>query len=264
MTMERGPLPQEERGEKNEKLERRHLKEGFAPIMACVGKLEDFFPHQRGDARKFMDSIRTSDLPNAHNVNYYGNPTELTADKFKHGRQDKDRYNSYVISPVDSRDKFSKQFYDCTGIVVAGQDQETGQNISLLTHEDPENFSNPGRQDLFSAALRERLQELKERCVEGSIDAVIVGGAYTEEDDYDEDYIASIKGSAAVVSEVLGFEPMVITGPKIVKDPETGTASDNLFYDNDNRRLYMSRPEAGIPPTKGFAPGEIEEEKKKW
>ena len=42
---------------------------------------------------------------------------------------------------------------------------------------------------------------------------------------------------SSAVGSNFGFEPLVITGPK---DADRGP--DNIIYDNDNRRLYVFRP----------------------
>ncbi len=88
---------------------------------------------------------------------------------------------------------------------------------------------------------------------------MIVGGNYFKDlDDFSENYLGSIKLLSAETIKVLGFEPVVITGPKIV------SGRDDIFYDNKNRRLYIIRPEVGNASTKSFVHGDIEKQKKEW
>lgn len=242
-----------------------HLKEGVPAIMACVGTPDNFRLNPGAEKFAFYEDV--SDIPGAHNVDYRGNPSNLERNNFKNSG----RY-SYVISPVDALDKFSKDFYDCTGLVATGYDKKTGENMSLLSHEDPSYFLK--YETSFLADLGQRLTELKEKCAEGTIDAAIIGGKYPDSgdtkdardlrEDYKdardlrEDYLASIKLLSGEVSKILGFEPIVITGPKGIP------GSDNIFYENKSRRLYISRPEVGNETTESFKPSDLKKQKKKW
>ncbi len=232
-----------------------HLKKGIAPIMACIGTPEQFKKSPGADREAFHDI--DSNRPGIHNVDYYGNPDDLAKQQFKNAGN-----YSYVISAIDGSNKFSKSFLNCTGLIVTGKDKETGENISFLSHQDPYYFLDPGneeKQKRFLNDLKERLKELKEMSVEGTIDAVIVGGNYIANDErHKKNYLDSIKLLSKEVSEVLDFEPAAITGPKL------NASRDNVFYDNENRRLYIMRPDVGQEATKGFAPNKIKEQEKKW
>jgi hypothetical protein len=243
-------------------LKSEHLKEGTSPIMVCVGTPEQF-DENPGDEEKFF--LREKSSHSIHNVDYFGDPSNLVEQGFKNaGRR------SYVISPVDTLDKFSRTFKNCTGMIVTGQDKETGENISFMSHQYPGHFLlDDEAGGKFGSDLRERLRELKEKSVDGTIDAVIVGGNYLkkayfkrigESDDakFRHNYIDSIKLLSTEVQIVFGFEPVVITGPKMVG------GADDIFYDNKHRRLYAMRPEVGKKSTKSFMPKDIETEAKKW
>ena len=110
-----------------------HLREGVPAIMACVGTPDEF--RENPGAEKFAFYEDVFDVPGADNVDYHGRPAFLARQNFKNGGRE-----SYVISPVDNLDKFSRSFKNCTGIVVAGYDKKTGENISFLSHEDPGYF----------------------------------------------------------------------------------------------------------------------------
>jgi len=82
--------------------------------------------------------------------------------------------NSYVISPVDDTDKYSKSYRNCTGLIVTGKEKGTGKNISFMSHQSPLIFSWKMPSG-FQEDLAKQIQEIKDRCEDGTIDAVIVG-----------------------------------------------------------------------------------------
>jgi len=223
-------------------LKSEHLNEGVSPIMGCVGTPEQF------------DNFKTenADILHAHNVNYYEDPQKLKENKFKNQGK-----NSYVISPIDSLNKFSTSFRNCIGLIVTGQDKETGENISFLSHQDPDSFLGETREH-FLADLKQQLSALKERSVSGTIDAVIVGGDYYGIQRQKE-YVGSIGLVADEVQNLLGFEPVVMTGPKI--NWNRWIAEDDVFYDNGHRRLYIRRPDVGDASTESYLPSDVI---KKW
>ncbi len=243
-----------------------HLKPGVKPIIACVGTQEDFV----NNLEATLDTRRqTNEILGAVQRVAYGNK-----DLAKEGFLVNETPN-YVISPINARDKTSREYVDCTGMVVAGLDKETGENISFLTHQDPKKFLNEDK-DKFTNDLKKRFAEIRDRCQPGTIDAVIFGGAYFDHPAFKnlkENYVNSIKVLSKVIEGDLGFEPVVINGPKI------GAGWDNCIYDNGNRRLYMVRPEVRHtiantePPVKfkainfkakDFVASEIDKNKDDW
>lgn len=213
-------------------------------------------------------SSNKNDDQHNRNVNYYGNPDELNKQGFKNPE-----FDSYVISPIDSLNKFSKSFKNCTGLVVTGIDKETGKNISFLSHQDPAYFLYKKDSSKFVKDLREQIEKLKKRCLDGTIDAVIVGGNYFKNDkqfqegylnsirkQFQEDYLNSIKLLSQETENILGFEPVVMTGPKT----NPGGGRDNVFYDNDHRRLYIVRPKVADESTKSYLPSDIDKQEEKW
>lgn len=239
-------------------LKAEHLKEGVKPIIGAIGTPEQFEGSDGPEREAFEDPSVNQDIDNNRslNVDYNGNPDTLNKLKFKHmGR------GSYVISPIDGSDKFSRRFKNCTGLVVSGIDKETGKEISFLSHQDSDYFFDGDKKhQTFTNDLRERLEELKSKCVEGTIDAVIMGGDYIAGSypRYREDYVESIGMLGKITKSILGFEPVVMTGPK------TGPGPDHVFYDTHNRRLYIERPEVGKESTKSYLPSEVEEKRKDW
>ncbi len=236
-------------------LKSEHLKEGVSPIIASVATPEQIKEYP-GEEKILYETEKLKDQSKNRNVDYYGDPTDLVIQNFKNRGE-----YSYVISPIDKLNKFSMSFRNCTGLVATGQEKETGENISFLSHEDPDHFlSNKEKKMKFQSDLKDQLEELKEKSKEGTVDVVIVGGNYFEnERDYKENYMGSIKLLSDEVSHVFGFEPVVMTGPKT-----TSGGADNIYYDNEHRRLYIARPEVGNTTTESFVPNDIENQKKKW
>lgn len=211
---------------------REHLEKGVKHIVACVGTPEDFgkeWKAIRGRFKKNSDKV--------HNVDFHAEPSDFEGRHFLSGEQKK----TYVISPLDNLDKFSEGLYDCTGVIVVGIDEETGKNISFITHQDPGVIFSKDKSK-FVEDLAQRLAEVKKRCRPRTIDAIIVGGnasprRHSRGLSFTEVYLASIKFLSLEVETVLGFEPMVLNGAK----EESTTVSDDIYYDNENRILYFVR-----------------------
>jgi len=227
-----------------------HLTKGIKPIIACVGSFKDFDYQER-------NKILSHFNPNSRGV--------FNVD-FRFSAED-------VISPPeqDHSNKFSEEFCDCTGLIVVGTEKGTDDNVSFLTHQDPKEFLFSKKEE-FTKRLRERLAQIKDKCVPGTIDAVLVGGWYSKDPftlyfakklglkdrDVAKQYTDSIKLLGAETKEILGFEPIVINGPKT----ELGLG-DKVYFDNKNRRLYFVRPEVNHK-TGDFPPSDIGNQKDKW
>ncbi len=225
-----------------------HLKEGILPIMACIGDMEE--PEQTRDIREG----KTMTVG-------FGYDKELLGQlDIKNGGED-----TYVISPIDGRSKHSSAYYNCTGLVVSGMEKETHKEISFLSHQNPVKFLAEAK-SLFISDLESSMEEIKKRCEEGTIDAVIFGGNYFPISTYgnkvevdNQEYVQSIELLDQETSKVLGFSPLVMTGPKDTPDGES------VIYDTDKRRLFMFKPYDS--DTKNFGsyyPKDIDSETPKW
>jgi hypothetical protein len=194
-------------------LKSEHLKEGVRPIIASVATPEQIKKYP-GEENILYETEKLKDKSKSQSVDYCGDPTDLIIENFKNRGE-----CSYVISPINKLNKFSMAFVNCTGLIATGQEKETGENISFLNHEDPGHFlSDEEKKMKFQSDLKERLEELKEKSVEKTVDVVIVGGNYFKDlKEYKKNYIDSIKLLSDEVSHVFGFEPVVMTGPKTKK-----------------------------------------------
>ncbi len=196
--------------------------EGVTPIVACVGNEDE------------VGRIRDDSYQKADNINH----NDYKANKRKGFLQTENA--KCAISNIDSSNKFSLDFYRCTGLIVAGVDKNTRKNISFLGHQDPNAFL-LDQKDSFISILDRRLSEMKERCVFQTIDAVIVGGNYPsgyEKEKEQHVYLDSISFLSSKVKQVFGFEPIVINGPK-----ESELRTDDIYYENEHRKLVLRRPD---------------------
>ena len=240
-------------------LKSEHLIEGVRPIMVCVGSYKDYGSYRRHSIKEAFSEL----LDNVHNVNYSDGAPVLRVKNFLNSKQ-----YAYVISTIDNFNKFSEGFVDCTGLIVSGVDKITGENISFLTHQAPIMFLGKHRES-FVSNLNKTLVEMQSRCKPDTIDAVLVGGKYPQRvQKYSKtgdwrvpyfrgNYLESIELISGEVKKVLGFEPVVVNGPKVTE------GGDDVYYDNQEKRAYLIR--AHLNPTSAdFTQSDIQEEKEKW
>ena len=109
-------------------------------------------------------------------VDFEGGDLEaLEAEGFKH-----DGPESYLISPVDTRNWLSDHYFSCTGVVGIGRDAGTGKEISFLSHQDPNYFIDGGyeKPEKFAQALKNTLLELKVKSQENTVEVLLLGGNF--------------------------------------------------------------------------------------
>jgi len=254
----------ENASEKNPSLA--HLKEGVAPIVMCIGTRSDF-EKEPG----LTDHLGYwGENPERVFVNYEDDLHENTSKGIVNAGQE-----TYAISPISDLDKFSLKYKNCMGVIAAGQDKITGKNISFLTHQGPVKILPEGElRNRFLADFKSRLKEIKDRSVQGTIDAIIFGGNYLDSDkvekdpdrlpgvpkvEFEKNYKDLMRLLSNQVFEVFGFQPTIIAGPKT-----TDRDTDNAIYDNDHRRLYLRRPEIGEKSSESFSSEELEEREEGW
>jgi len=67
------------------------------------------------------------------------------------------------------------------------------------------------------------------------------------------------------IMNAIGFDPVVITGPKVIPQNEKDARVDEaVFFDTANRRLYITRPTTGDSTSESFMPDDIASQTKKW
>lgn len=224
------------------------------PIFVCA---ESFGLLDLEDQR-FLDTFPE----HAEYVDYSGDTYHLT----HNGQIGSPR--GYVLSQPSERDKFSREYLNCSGVAIVSVDKTTGKNISVLTHQDPSRILS-GFQGTrqFQEDLRLVCSSLFLRAEPGSVDAVIFGGDHgfpekqgiindamgrqnkTRHDDYSD----AVTLAADVVRAELGIEPVVVLGPRTV-----GPGAVSAFLDTQKRRLYLMRK--GNPDTdKDFPASQVRE-----
>lgn len=203
-----------------------HLEKDFKPIITSISKginLDEWetFPF-KGIKRKSKDEV--------DNIDYKADRTVLDNNKILNGGLE-----TYVISDLNSKDKFTTGLYDCTGLVIVGEDIETGKNVSILSHQDPKEFLSPELNESFKEHLVSSLDKITKRSKKGSIDVLIVGGNSMGTARKDN-YISSVTFIGKIIKDKLNFDPTVITGPK------DSSGATHVYFDNENRRLYLLMP----------------------
>jgi hypothetical protein len=204
-----------------------HLEKGFKPIRVCIDDIENISSFFNKNEEKFKDENKLDNVDfNAEDISFYSENNMLNGG-----------IGTYVISDINSKNKASRGFFDCTGLVLVGEDKNTNKNISILTHQDPKKILNSELTDSFKHHLLENIQKLLEKSKKGSIDAIIIGGNSLF--NY-QNFIKSIKFINEICHSKLNFEPTVITGPKEYGSNKNYT---NIYFDNENRNLHLFMPE---------------------
>lgn len=156
-----------------------------------------------------------------------------------------DRGRIHMISEVDEKDKFSHNYCNCIGAIIVGRSKKTGKEISFMTHQDSayadfQETWHKKETEIFDEKFKRKIEELVANCEEGSIDAVLFGGA-----DYDTNYQKVIKKMSQKIRKKLGFEPIVLTGPGGEYSREDGNKtippSTSVYFDTQTRKVYLVR-----------------------
>lgn len=203
-------------------------------IIFCVGTLEQF-------GEEFQE-LQYDLVP--EEVDFYGDPEILDALNQKHVGE-----LSFVISAVNEAPKSSKEYANCTGVVAVGKDKITKRNISLLSHQHPGTIVDEHSQE-FTRDLSDRLEELKERSEEGSIDVAIFGGRAEgkhkelSDEELEVEYYKAVSLLGDVIHNSIGVDATVLLGPNVRHG--FGNSFEDLnvrvMFDTERRRLYMIRP----------------------
>lgn len=230
-------------------LKSEHLDPQFKPIIGGI--------YDRNNLDKETIDFLNNFKKNADFVDFKHKKNDLIKNNM-HGLGDL----KYVISDCSDINKYSLSYLDCTGYIVSGVDKVTGKNISIISHQNPESFLRDTEvKSSLKNDINKSLDELISRSIPGSIDAVLIG-RQKESFSYDvpeenfrygidsideymkgpyDDYIKSIKFIGHTISQKLGFSPVVMTGPN--DNFRTKEHSLDVYFDNENRRVYMLRPE---------------------
>ena len=152
----------------------------------------------------------------------------------------------HLISYIDEKDKYSIGYKNCIGVIVVGRSISTGEEISFMTHQDSqygEPCGDSGRKwaKMFDGALDDNTKELMAHSEKDTIDAVIFGGSSQDMNAYTR----VINKMSQKITEKLGFEPVVLTGPggnyEVPNNGKSIGPSTNIFFDTQKRKVYVLR-----------------------
>lgn len=213
------------------------LKSEIKPIEIHVGTISDF----KGTDNPVDFFIKNKDIVDKLSTTNFGSDKkELDAKKALHAGK-----STYVISTIDELNKFEKEIYMCTVLIVVGKDKNSGQNVSFVSHQYPGEFLNGKKKD-FTDHLKERLLEFKGKCEKDTIEAVVVGGKdykpLKTKDPMSEWYTESIKLLEEQIENILKIKPKAVNGPKHNNEKRP----DLVIFETQKRRLYLIRPEINI------------------
>ncbi len=217
------------------------VERGLKPIISCI------IDEQNIDKQteKTLDYIEKNGLF----VNYGGDINFFKNNKLKNAGE-----TTYVISESNDKPKYSKRFWNCTGIVVVGENPIDGNQVSFMSHQDPWEFLYDSKEK-FILDLKQSISNLKGISKKNSIDVAIFGGK-----DGNYEYEKSIKLLNEIISKELKIEPNIVTGPSIDKSHPT-----RVYFDTQNRRLYLLRGfQTNHKANENYFSGQFEEKSNDW
>lgn len=207
------------------------------------------------DFKEIDDSTKiiiNSMVKDGINVSYFG-----SKDYYKEKNMKSDGFKTYAISECNNKNKFSDSYLDCTGVIVAGKN-EKGEEVSFMTHQDPESIFSKKHQLNFIKDLATTLDEMKNLCIPGSIDVVMFGGNPRKNL---TNYEKSIKYIGIILQGKLGIDPTVLTGPNI----DVSVMGADAFYNTKDRLLYIIRMNQGTTRlNESYLASEFNEKRKEW
>ncbi len=231
---------------KQEKFKQEELKPKveaeFKPIIACL--IND---NERVDPQteKTLYLIKKD----GQSIDYYANKNFYELNNMRNsGKQ------TYVVSECNDKDKYSKRYCNCTGVILVGKDKNSNKQISFMSHQDPWKFLTNKKEE-FTKDIIESIKKIKNETNEKSIDAIIFGGNAGN-----DEYKNSIKLLGDIITKELNFEPTVMTGPNM----NSWDGPTNVYFDTQNRRLYIERPPQESEHNENYLPSELEEKSTKW
>jgi hypothetical protein len=254
-------------------LKSEHLKDA-PPIMGCIYDWETLKknPAQKAEFSELFEKFEEK----GEDVNFSFRKGDIVSETMLNTGP-----KTYVISPIDTKDKYSADFLDCTGVVAVGIDKKTGKNISFMSHQNPDFFLNDEEKQIkFRKDLIQKLKELKEQSLPDTIDVAIVGGnedntpkkipdenfrlGIDDETKFLKDKYSNYKESITIlnnsIAKVLEFSPVVLTGLNSSTSTESGANNAlDIYLDNKNRRLYMVRARQESKYNESFLAKDVDE-----
>lgn len=199
----------------------------YSPIRACIvdiNKIDNY-------TKQEIDLIEKHGV----NIDFFESKEYFSENKIINKGD-----RTYVFSDIDSTDKFSRAYKNCTGIIMVGEDKENGKQISFMSHQDPSEFLFELKNE-FVNDLVNNIKIFKDKIKENTFDVVVFGGNYSkdkEDKEYRKNYKNSINLIGSIFKENFNIDPAVITGPSSIS---LASSASNLYFDTQNRRLFLVR-----------------------
>ena len=224
-------------------------EKGPKPIRACIVEI--------GQTDLYTEEMIVSIKKSGVDVNFYG-----SSDFYEKNNIDNGGNYTYAISDIDYKNKFSEGYKNCTGVVAVGEEVETGNQISFMSHQYPDEFLYDNK-DKFVNDLVEKMQLLNDKTKKGSIDVVIFGGN-SAKSEYYSIFKKNYKESINIINKTLkanfDISPTVMVGPADLLHCYT-----SVYLDTSNRRLYILRePQENNTQNHEYLADDFDKQEKKW
>jgi len=142
--------------------------------------------------------------------------------------------DGYIISQISPDDKCSLGYFNCTGLAAIGTCKDTGQQLSLLTHQEKD--AHTKRADFFDK-LTETFLAFKQRVDLSTVDVAMFGGSLRDEDR--SDYFRQVGLFTALSQEILGADMKTLSGPRAGLPNKMGL---HVFLHTQMRRIVSFGP----------------------
>ncbi len=203
-----------------EKLDSWPLIEGVKPIRICVGRHEYF---------EYLDNAIED--PNTHFLDWNNN-IQNTSSEYS----DRNKYGIMTTS-IDSSDKYSPEYLNCTGILLVGENA-SGETISCLTHQNSVYIADSNLIDIFNAKILKLFEDFKNQTQSGTVEILTFGGNLLCPKSRNFLHRNINEKCISVFNQI----PRNIFGPKI--EDSYDDLGDSVFFDTKNRRLFFMRNES--------------------
>lgn len=223
-----------------------HINEPHRPIFTTVEDLERISDSNVAKIYNYLKKTSPKELARVH----YGIHTneQLRQAGMIQGYYGNGRF--FVVSDVDSRNKFSEDYKTCHGLVLSGETTD-GERISSMFHINPKIMQTTESFDSLLTALKYILTEIKLNCVDGSIDTVTYGGlaafkseaprALDSSTSAAADYKTMYDSLNNLVDDVLGFRLRIAEPPQVAAAADGTGYKTIAFFDNKTNHLHLIR-----------------------
>jgi len=191
-------------------------------------------------------------LEDAEYIDYYRANTRTADKNLEHSN-----HNSFVISKLNSSNKYSKDYLNCTWVVALGESKDSWENISFLTHQNVIWFLRDEQSvgDEFKEKLKASIDELKKKSKEWTVDIIILW--WNDFDEY-SDYKETIKFLDSVITESAWFSPSVVWWPTVNKFTWNKNSKD-IALNTKERKVSLFKQYSEVSENINFVANKVDE-----